>query len=261
MKLCIKNKKLLTFVLANAMILSQGTKLSSDNPESKQNLNKRVKIESYSEQSDNDIANITRQEKPEQVNNNINENIVIECDNNVCSNKKIDLKDETNQNGKIIKKVGKYQKLKEIGTTNQGWSLVKYGNKKGYVKSENLTNIGDTYIEVDISKQKMTYYKDDEKFLTTDVVTGKDTTPTVKGLFKVYSKNTNYIMRGSDYAVHADYILKFYETYYIHDADRTEFGGDIYHKNGSHGCVNTPYQKVKKMFNNVELNTNVLIHK
>lgn len=254
MNLNIKNKKLLTIILTNVIILSQGSNLNEGNQKIKMNVNQNTKIESHSQE--NDFESIIEQELKEDIGDNI-----IECNNNVCSNKKIFLKEEAKKDGKIVKSVGKYQKLKQIGTTAEGWSLVKYDDKTGYVKSKNLTNIGDTYIEVDISEQKMTYYKDNEEFLTTDVVTGKDTTPTVKGLFKVYSKNTNYIMRGTDYAVHADYILKFYETYYIHDSDRTEFGGEIYHNDGSHGCVNTPPQKVKKIFNNTELNTKVLIHK
>ncbi len=185
----------------------------------------------------------------------------------VCSKKKLTMREKNSKKSDQVRKIGVYQKLKEIGTTKNGWSLVQYKGEEGYVKSKNLANLGRTYIEVDISDQKLRYYKDGKKFLSTNVVTGKDTLPTVTGLFTVYSKNENYTMNGYDpitksrYISFSKYVLKFYKAYYIHDSSRTKFGGDIYKNNGSHGCVNTPYKKVKKLYENTNLNTKVLVHK
>ena len=114
----------------------------------------------------------------------------------------------------------------------------------------------------------MKYVKDNKNVLITSVVTGKDATPTVVGKFDVYQKCRDYTMHGYDssgrltYTSHSDYVLKFYKGYYIHDASwRTTFGGNIYKYSGSHGCVNTPYEKVKKLYNITKLHTNVLIHR
>ena len=47
----------------------------------------------------------------------------------------------------------------------------------------------------------------------------------------------------------------------IHDASwRSSFGGNIYTYNGSHGCVNTPYSAVKKIYNNTTYGTPVIVH-
>jgi lipoprotein-anchoring transpeptidase ErfK/SrfK len=48
----------------------------------------------------------------------------------------------------------------------------------------------------------------------------------------------------------------------IHDADnwRSSYGGSIYLTNGSHGCVNTPRNKVKTIYENVEIGTPVIVY-
>ena len=47
----------------------------------------------------------------------------------------------------------------------------------------------------------------------------------------------------------------------IHDASwRDDFGGDIYQGNGSHGCVNTPFDKVKTIYEHVEVGTPVYVY-
>ena len=48
----------------------------------------------------------------------------------------------------------------------------------------------------------------------------------------------------------------------IHDADRwrSEYGGDIYKKHGSHGCVNTPRAACEKIYNIVSKGTPVVVY-
>lgn len=244
------NKKLLSYVLASSIILAGC------------NITKNQGLNNY----ENDLAPIETMNKSSSVNiqnqKDNNEIKVKKCNNNVCASNTLKLKNHNISSSKTISKIGKLQKAKEIGRTDNGWSLIKYKGKKGYVKSSKLKQLGNTYIEIDISEQKLTYYKNNKKFLSTNVVTGKDTTPTVKGLFSIYSKNRDYTMRGIGYTSHSDYVLKFYNAYYIHDSSwRSEYGGNIYHYNGSHGCVNTPYKKVKKLYENTKKGTKVLIHK
>ena len=42
----------------------------------------------------------------------------------------------------------------------------------------------------------------------------------------------------------------------IHDASwRSKYGGEIYKTNGSHGCINTPYNEVSALYDMVEIGT------
>ena len=119
------------------------------------------------------------------------------------------------------------------------------------------------YVEVDIPNQKMTYVKDNEVVVSTDIVTGATWGyPTPPGYYAVQNKDTNCWLSGLDYNVHVDYWIGFigYE-YGIHDADwRTKFGGTNYVKNGSHGCVNTPKEATKLIFDNIEVGVPVLVY-
>lgn len=256
MKLNIKNPKILALILVNTILLTQSGSIK--------NSNRRISncaTTTLEKTSDEKFDSISNQEKTDL------DIQTKQCNNNVCGKKKLLVREENNKKSKIILKVGKYQKLKEIGKTEDGWSLVKYKTKgdsvKGYVKSKELANLGNDYIEVDISEQKGSLYKNGKKDFSFDVVTGKDSTPTVTGLFNVYAKNRNYTMRGNNYTSFSQYVVKFYNAYYFHDASwRSEFGKKAnFHTNGSHGCVNMKIQDAKKLYHNVKIKTKVLIHK
>ncbi|MBP3634150.1 MAG: L,D-transpeptidase [Oscillospiraceae bacterium] len=123
--------------------------------------------------------------------------------------------------------------------------------------------IKDNYVEIDIPNQKMTYVKDGEVLVSTDIVTGATWGyPTPPGFYKVENKDTNCWLSGIDYNVHVDYWIGFigFEIG-IHDADwRTKFGGTNYVKNGSHGCVNTPKEATALIFDNIEVGVPVLVY-
>lgn len=47
----------------------------------------------------------------------------------------------------------------------------------------------------------------------------------------------------------------------IHDAIwRSQFGGNIYKTNGSHGCVNAPPYLAQKIFENIEPGTPIVCY-
>ena len=120
------------------------------------------------------------------------------------------------------------------------------------------------YIEVDISKQKLKYFNKNGKVIVkTDVVTGLDKQrDTVLGAYKIYSKEYDRLLRGANYTSHVDYWMPFYGGYGLHDADwRSSFGGNIYKYSGSHGCVNIPDAKAKKIYQKSKVGTKVLIHR
>ena len=124
-------------------------------------------------------------------------------------------------------------------------------------------DIGKTYIEVDMTNQKMYYYKDGVLKLETDVVTGnlRLNHDTPAGINYVYAKQKNRILRGPGYASPVDYWMPVNGGIGIHDASwRDEFGGEIYKTSGSHGCINTPLEKVKELYDMVTIGTPVVMY-
>lgn len=124
-------------------------------------------------------------------------------------------------------------------------------------------DIGDTYIEVDLTNQKLYYYEGGAQILSADVVTGnvsKGNGTPAKACY-VYFMQKNRVLRGEDYATPVDYWMAVYGNIGIHDAKwRGKFGGKIYRTNGSHGCINTPYKEVSKLYGRVKIGTPVMIY-
>lgn len=123
--------------------------------------------------------------------------------------------------------------------------------------------IGRTYVEVNISQQHMWFYKGGSLITDCDVVTGNyGTADTPKGIHTVFQKLSPATLVGEGYSTPVSYWMAFtYDGCGIHDATwRDEFGGDIYKGNGSHGCVNTPYDDVRTIYNNLSVGTYVVVH-
>lgn len=134
-------------------------------------------------------------------------------------------------------------------------------------KARNMSNgdIGATYVEVSIADQKLWYYKDGDLQLESDIVTGADTesrrTPT--GLFRIWSKESPRVLRGEGYATKVTYWMPITWTGVgIHDADwQSSFGGTRYlDGSGSHGCVNTPKDNARALYETVDVDTPVIIY-
>lgn len=131
---------------------------------------------------------------------------------------------------------------------------------KAFVRGKN--DIGDTYIEIDMTNQKMYYYEKGELLLETDVVTGsvEEGHKTPEGVNYVYYKSRNTILKGKDYESFVKYWMAVKGGIGIHDASwRRKFGGEIYIKNGSHGCINTPENVMKELYNGVKKGTPVVM--
>ena len=123
--------------------------------------------------------------------------------------------------------------------------------------------IDTTYVEVDMTEQKMYFFKDGEIILETDVVTGCTTqgmgTPEL--VCYVYGKSRNAILKGKNYRSFVNYWVPVYGGIGIHDATwRDEFGGELYIKSGSHGCINTPLEKMTDLYDMLEIGMPVVIH-
>lgn len=141
------------------------------------------------------------------------------------------------------------------------YSLIKTPNYIGYILNSSLTDINDKLIEVDLSDQRIALYYNNDVLIRSSIVSGKDATPTNIGRFKIYSKETDRYLKGPDYNVHVDYWMPFDGGIGLHDSSRSSFGGNIYRKNGSHGCINLPHDVAEYIYNNVKTGTKVFVHK
>ena len=113
---------------------------------------------------------------------------------------------------------------------------------------------GGTYAEVNLTAQHMIFYKDGEKMVESDFVSGNvsrgHTTP--PGIFSITYKQKNAVLKGEGYASPVKFWMPFNGGIGFHDASwRSSFGGSIYKSGGSHGCVNMPYEAARQLFENV----------
>lgn len=114
--------------------------------------------------------------------------------------------------------------------------------RKGVWKGQN--DIGNSYIEADLSNQHLYVFEKGSIVFETDFVSGNINKPgcvTPAGIFGLTYKTTNAVLRGADYETPVNYWMPFYGNFGMHDATwRSSFGGDIFLTNGSHGCLNLP---------------------
>ncbi len=125
-------------------------------------------------------------------------------------------------------------------------------------------DVGDTYVEIDYTNQRMWYYKDGALLVETPVVTGNVSAGngSPEGMYFVYYKETDAILEGEGYKTPVNYWMPFCDNVGIHDADswRSSYGGTIYLSSGSHGCINTPTVMAQKIFENMEDGTPVICY-
>ncbi len=132
-----------------------------------------------------------------------------------------------------------------------------------WANSRNGNDYGSTYVEVNLTAQHLFYYKNGELILETDFVSGNDSKnwSTPAGAYGLYYKERDKTLRGEDYATPVSYWMPFNGGVGFHDATwRRDFGGNYYKKNGSHGCVNMPFDAAKTLFENIEAGCAVLVY-
>ena len=162
--------------------------------------------------------------------------------------------------GTAIDQEAEYEYLSAALTEGRNEIHVPAYTHLGAVRGRN--DIGDTYIEVDMTEQKMYYYADGVLVIETDVVTGNTgrRMGTPQGVNFVYDKQRNRVLRGEGYASPVKYWVPVKGAIGIHDASwRSKFGGEIYKTNGSHGCINTPTEIMAQLYEQVEIGTPVVM--
>ncbi len=150
-----------------------------------------------------------------------------------------------------------------IETIKQGQSVTKEPAYKQTAISRNTDDIGNTYVEINLSRQHLWYYKNGSLVVEGDVVTGNvskgNSTP--GGIYTLKFKQKNATLKGEGYSTQVDFWMPFNGGIGIHDASwRGAFGGNIYMTNGSHGCVNSPYYLASTIYNNIEDGTPIVCY-
>jgi len=129
--------------------------------------------------------------------------------------------------------------------------------------SRDKDDIGNTYVEINITRQHLWFYKDGKLVTQGDVVTGNPNrgNSTKLGVYMLNYKQKGSTLRGENYAAEVTYWMPFNGNIGIHDASwRYSFGGEIYKSNGSHGCVNSPLYLAKTIFENIEEGTPIICY-
>ena len=119
-----------------------------------------------------------------------------------------------------------------------------------------------SYIEIDIARQHIWFYKNGELILETDCVTGNVSKgwDTPQGVFYLLNKDRNAKLEGEGYSVIVDYWMRFFEGVGMHSSSRTAFGGNIYLTNGSHGCVNMPLEAAAIAYENINETIPIIVY-
>lgn len=125
-------------------------------------------------------------------------------------------------------------------------------------------DIGNTYVEINLTNQYLWFYKSGKIITQGDVVTGNVSrgNATPQGTYTLNYKQKNATLRGANYNSDVKYWMPFNMNIGIHDASwRNSFGGNIYQTSGSHGCVNAPEYLAKNIFENIEPGTPIICYK
>lgn len=133
--------------------------------------------------------------------------------------------------------------------------------QKAITRGEN--DIGNTYVEINITKQHLWFYKNGKLVTQGFVVTGNPNrgNATKLGVYMLNYKEKGSTLRGHDYEAEVTYWMPFNGNIGIHDASwRYSFGGQIYKNNGTHGCVNAPTYLAKTIYENIEPGTPIICY-
>ena len=174
--------------------------------------------------------------------------------------------------GKMVEVKGGYYgwKINYVAETRMLLENIKLGailekepiyTQKGLNRDED--DIGDTYVEINLTSQHLWFYKDGKLIAQGDVVTGDPGKgySTKLGTYMLNYKQKEATLRGPNYEAKVTYWMPFNGNIGIHDASwRYSFGGKIYKGNGTHGCVNSPSYLAKTIFENIDEGTPVICY-
>lgn len=171
--------------------------------------------------------------------------------------------------GYILDQVGTADEVLKLFAQRKSGDVEPVYERFGYERTKDGTDLGDTYIEVDISRQYLWFYKNGELIVESPLVTGinSEDWQTNVGVGSILSRNSNTTLEGIGFAGDSYKTpVRFWmpigwDGEGFHDADwRYAFGGSIYLTDGSHGCLNLPPSVAETIFYNVEVHTPVVVY-
>ncbi len=132
---------------------------------------------------------------------------------------------------------------------------------KGQVIRRAISNLKQSqqrWIQVDLSSQRLTAWKGGTPVYAVTVSTGKKSTPTRTGVFRVQTKLRKTRMRGRNYNLpNVPYTMYYQGGYAIHGAYwHRRFGTPV-----SHGCVNVAPNHAKWLFKWASVGTPVIVQR
>lgn len=131
---------------------------------------------------------------------------------------------------------------------------------------------GNSYVEIDLSRQYVWVYKDGELAVETGCVSGRMTSDrwTPPGIFTLTYKKSPSVLRGPkkadgnyEWESPVTYWMPFNGGIGLHDANwrsSGQFGTQVYKSSGSHGCINLPYSKAKAIYEIIDENMPIICY-
>ena len=130
---------------------------------------------------------------------------------------------------------------------------------------------GDTYIEIDCSRQHLWAYENGSVAFETDIISGAmdAARATPSGAFMFVTKESPSVLVGKDanghemYRTTVQYFMPFNSMAIgIHDATwQPAFGGQMYQQGyGSHGCINVSYSAAETLYNMITFDEPVVVY-
>ena len=163
--------------------------------------------------------------------------------------------------GWVIDKSGEVEQIVQDIESGEAVSREPVYEQEAY--TDGTDDIGDTYVEIDYTNQRLYYYVDGVLTLQTDIVSGNisNGNGSPDGVFKIVYKQRDATLVGEDYESEVSYFMPFAYNVGIHDASwRSSFGGSIYKTSGSHGCINVPESIAEQLYSLIEVGTPVVAY-
>lgn len=126
--------------------------------------------------------------------------------------------------------------------------------REGYTYCE-MNDIGYNYVEIDLTNQHVYVYENGKQVFDTPCVSGNVSwgMSTPGGIYPLTYKQKNATLNGPGYSTPVAYWMPFNGGIGMHDATwKSEFGGEIYKTDGSHGCINLPLDAAATIYPYVE---------
>gem|GEM_PF-5550671 len=134
--------------------------------------------------------------------------------------------------------------------------------------SHGTLDIGDTYVEISISEQKLYVFKDGSLQFSCDCITGKSGYSTLKGVYRLRVKLRNFTFSRTYFTKTVSYWMVYYgntvdtnvgimDAVWYSDSD---FGGTTYVNNGSYGSIYVSSSSAASIYSLIPVDTAIVIY-